>query len=478
MGEDSRCIAVCAHAGNSLFCSVIPLWAGTSELKKHIPVILALALLAGIAVSCGDGDHTTDPRYYHQMFWLNSDSGHAKQYFIQVALPRSYYRQKEKTYPVIYLTDADYCFNMARDLTVVLNWPQREAIVVGIGYGSPEKLNELRWPEYGDTPDAFGKPGWTQLLGFIRSRLMPYVETRYRINAHNRTLFGWERGAFFATSVLQTDSSLFHNYIIGGGYRDSVYVESLHRARPVLPVNLYFGIGDRDPRYVEAMEFARLLSSREFAGLQFAQEVYPGQGHEIITMGLLLDRGMKWIYERKPLEPRLRAVMLRGGAAGAIREYERLFQTNPDDFEFDPDRLLSFADDLNQEGDSTASAVLRAYVDERYPKHRITVRIRPDIPPPSGVVFITGNHPALGNWDPHAVQMGQPKEGVWSHTFTVRDGTALEYTFTQGSWDSRATDSTGTKAQRSGLTADRDTTVSPVVESWMNAETREAADTE
>lgn len=435
-------------------------------MKQYRHIAIALVLLAGMGISCGDGDPPTDPRWYHQAFVMRADSGHAKEYSIQVSLPRSYYRLKEQTYPVIFLTDAEYCFNMARDLTIVQGWPQREVIVVGIGFGSPEKMNELSWLEYSDAPDEFGQPGWKQFYRFIRNRLIPYVEAKYRINPHNRTLYGWSLGSLFATSVLAEDRSTFHNYIIGGGARDSVYVEALFRARPVLPVNLYFGIGDGDPRYDEALRFARTLSGRGFTGLQFGQGVYPGLGHEIITMGLLLDRGMKWVYERKPLAPRLRAAMRTGGAENVMREYERLSRTNPDDYAFDPEYLLTFADLLRVEGDSAGSAEMRGYVELTYPRRVVTIRVSPDVLPESNRVFVTGNHWLLGEWNPAAVQMGQPKEGVWSHTFTVRQGTALEYTVTQGSWETRATDSTGTIPYRFRLTVDRDTTVRLTVESW------------
>ena len=158
--------------------------------------------------------------------------------------------------------------------------------------------------------------------------------------------------------------------------------------------------------------------------------------------------------------------MLLGGATRAIAEYERLSVTNPDDFAFDPDHLLAFAAMREAEGDSLSPAEFRSSVRREYPTCRITVRIEPERPPPAGVVFSTGNHPALGEWDTRAVQMGQPKQGVWSYTFTVRTGTALEYTVTQGSWSTRASDSTGTIYPRFHLVADRDTTVSHAVENW------------
>ena len=66
--------------------------------------------------------------------------------------------------------------------------------------------------------------------------------------------------------------------------------------------------------------------------------------------------------------------------------------------------------------------------------------------------------------------MGPPKECVWSHSFTVRRGTALEYAFTKGNWGTRAADATGTTAQRPDC--DRDTTVARVVENWMNTASR------
>ena len=75
--------------------------------------------------------------------------------------------------------------------------------------------------------------------------------------------------------------------------------------------------------------------------------------------------------------------------------------------------------------------------------HTITISVRPQELPEGDSVYITGNHPALGNWHPDAVPLQLQADGSWRRQFFIKRNTQLEYKFTRGSWDSEAANEHG-----------------------------------
>ncbi|MBA3531686.1 MAG: Ig-like domain-containing protein [Ardenticatenales bacterium] len=83
---------------------------------------------------------------------------------------------------------------------------------------------------------------------------------------------------------------------------------------------------------------------------------------------------------------------------------------------------------------SAASNTIRAKAEPRMVNLTINVTV------PSftrGTVYIVGNNPAIGNWNPGAIPMtptvGTPNQ--WTISLSVLDGSALEYKFTRGNWE-------------------------------------------
>src|SRR5690606_20705417 len=64
----------------------------------------------------------------------------------------------------------------------------------------------------------------------------------------------------------------------------------------------------------------------------------------------------------------------------------------------------------------------------------VTFRVRvPDYTP--GTVYLVGDIPALGPWNPGLVPMTMVEEDIWEYTLDILDGTNLQYKYTRGSWD-------------------------------------------
>lgn len=70
----------------------------------------------------------------------------------------------------------------------------------------------------------------------------------------------------------------------------------------------------------------------------------------------------------------------------------------------------------------------------------LTLRVECASVPEGDRVYVAGNLPLLGNWDPAAVPLERQPDGAWSRSFRVRRGTLLEFKITRGSWASEGLD--------------------------------------
>jgi glycosidase len=52
-----------------------------------------------------------------------------------------------------------------------------------------------------------------------------------------------------------------------------------------------------------------------------------------------------------------------------------------------------------------------------------------------GTVYIVGSHQAVGDWNPGAVAMTKISDTLWTYTVDILDGTAFEFKFARGNWD-------------------------------------------
>ena len=92
----------------------------------------------------------------------------------------------------------------------------------------------------------------------------------------------------------------------------------------------------------------------------------------------------------------------------------------------------------------------------------------PDDTPSDAKVYISGNIPSLGPWDPGKVELGNIGEHKYAITLLLSPGTDLRYKFTRGSWE------TVEKGRRFEEIADRsllvagDETVVIRVENWRD----------
>ncbi len=138
---------------------------------------------------------------------------------LNIYFPASYYIDKSKKYPVIYLLDGskDEDFIHIAGIVQFGSFPWidmlPEAIVVGIGnvdrkrdftYPSSIEIDQKEFPTSGKSE---------KFIQFLKKELLPFIDTNYR-TTNGKTLIGQSLGGLLATEVLFKTPNLFNNYII------------------------------------------------------------------------------------------------------------------------------------------------------------------------------------------------------------------------------------------------------------------------
>lgn len=154
------------------------------------------------------------------------DTINDKEYELYIKLPEGYSKNKDKTYPVIYFTDAMFHIEILSGSTEYI---MEDVILVGISWQID--IAEDVKQKYGAHFSRFGDYSFKKTtnpkhpkikfghannhLAFIRNDVFKYVEENYRTEPNNRTYFGFSAGGLFGTYALLTNPDTFKNYILG-----------------------------------------------------------------------------------------------------------------------------------------------------------------------------------------------------------------------------------------------------------------------
>jgi predicted alpha/beta superfamily hydrolase len=238
-------------------------------------------------------------------------------YKLYISLPKGY-KESQKTYPVVYLLDADYSFAIAKNIADHLAERNNlaELILVGIAYDGPEeyRLNSTR--DYTPTRSRIGgygpeyqkySGGGEKFKAFIRDELVPFIDANYRTTPE-RTLVGHSYGGLFGSWVAFTTPELFSNYIlISPSLRYDNWLMfrleekfAVTRKDKELPIKLFLSAGSRETNaqqnVVEDLEkFYDQVTARDYSRLAIQMMVFDDETHNSIFPAAL-TRGLRFIY--------------------------------------------------------------------------------------------------------------------------------------------------------------------------------------
>lgn len=179
-------------------------------------------------------------------------------FYIYIKLPKKY-NSTNKRYPVLYLLDGDIDFNMASSIVRYLQYGKElpEMIIVAPGYATMLSDNETNHRERDytiSTHKQFDESGGaTRYLNFLKSELLPFIDSKYRTNAF-RILNGYSLGGLFVINTLIEAPELFNGYIAGSPYLINDEKLLLQKIE-LLPFggekkNLFLSVGEMEDKIV------------------------------------------------------------------------------------------------------------------------------------------------------------------------------------------------------------------------------------
>lgn len=418
----------------------------------------------------------TDDNIYRKDFWLKSQHALSEDLFIKVWLPGSYF-DTDKKYPVLYITDGDFFFDIAATMAYHLGMNSKEIIVVGIGYGSKKLAWERREFEFlADHLNHENIPGNKLFIDFFKEELFPTLESKFRIETNNRTLFGWSSGFYFACHVLYQERTLFENYILGGGLFPDNWEKSLKlkeganlkQKRVETPIGIYIGHPGYDAPQESLLKSIEYLEGQNFADLFIKWDIYEGKDHSLPTVVDLIVKGMDYTYHKKPIAPNMLSVVQNKGVKQAIIDYKRWRSNSPEFCDYSPNELKLVAATLSSQGNFEAGRETLKYVEREFPTREITFEVRSEELTDSSSIFIAGNHEAIGNWNPSQIKLLHVTPNRWYKSILFENETNLEFKFTLGSWMNEALNEQGEVFANFKHVVMRDTTLSFIINNWKN----------
>ena len=104
------------------------------------------------------------------------------------------------------------------------------------------------------------------------------------------------------------------------------------------------------------------------------------------------------------------------------------------------------------------------------PQSKIEIRVISTLPQ-NQKVFITGNTPELGNWNPDKISLNKVNDSTWSKVFEFMEGKTIEYKLTLGSWEKEALNEKSKKPGNNILKISDDTVLVFNITNWGYSQT-------
>jgi len=230
-------------------------------------------------------------------------------YSVYIQLPKSYQNKPDKTYPVIYLTDAPYTFPIVAGATrfPMNSGKMQQAIIVAIGYEKGSIGSASRIRDYTPTLAKDWKKQTGNAKGhiqFLQSTVFPFIEKNYRASNTNRIYIGNSLGGLFGATILLTVPDLFSHYIIGSSsvWFDNNALLALKVNKPKLPIRVYISVGSMEtPAFGEgqnmvggAKQLTQKINALKSYNIELKSVVIDGVNHATAFPTTAIQ-GLDWV---------------------------------------------------------------------------------------------------------------------------------------------------------------------------------------
>jgi len=259
---------------------------------KYIYCVLFMAIM-GLKTTYGQVKSAA-PRLFVDsgiVVWDYHSKNIGEDYTIYVNVPSGYDTTKTN-YPVLYLTDGDWNLNMAIDCFSMLeqDYETTDPIIVAIGYGSRENMRARDFE-----PDK----GGPKFYSFIADEVMPFINSKYRVNGNN-ALYGYSYGGIFATWVLFEHPDVFKTVFIGApgnNGRDLMPAAKKYFANHTdLNNKVFVGVGSYEHETAGNIDsFKTYLLNKSLKNLDLKTAIAPDAGHGT-ALAAVMQSAMKFGY--------------------------------------------------------------------------------------------------------------------------------------------------------------------------------------
>jgi len=231
-------------------------------------------------------------------------------YQITIALPKDYYKTN-KTYPVLYLLDADYLLGTVRESAFMMAFGNQipKIIIVGITYnGTFDDWYQKRIRDFCPTESyavkAFQGGGYADnFLQFIQNELIPLIDKNYRIVPDERILVGYSLGGLFGAYALFENPNLFNRFILisPSFWWDDTMIFDIEKDfsqnNDKLQAKVFLSLGTKEYEdFMFVKKFNDIINTRNYKGLLTKFKTISSEEHTS-TFAPAFIIGIKEIFE-------------------------------------------------------------------------------------------------------------------------------------------------------------------------------------
>jgi predicted alpha/beta superfamily hydrolase len=137
----------------------------------------------------------------------------------------------------------------------------------------------------------------------IKEELIPYIESKYRVNS-DRGLAGYSFGGLLAACVWLNNGNTFSRYLIGssGDWDNGVLLKTeaaLAKSGKSLHGRVFISVGaDEDENMVGAFKnLTTAITSHAYLNLRLESHIFESTDHRSGALGAFI-RGLKFLYAR------------------------------------------------------------------------------------------------------------------------------------------------------------------------------------
>ena len=193
--------------------------------------------------------------------------------------------------PVIYITDGQWR-GIDHKYAHYLSYKKlmRPVYAIGVGFPQGYDYGKIRERDLTDNPEKFAKA--------FAEEIIPFVESKYKIDPQHRILYGASYGGYFTLNSLFINDSfrgLFETFIAACSVAKTPSAENelysaLKKAEGIKK-NFYFGVGSADHPYIVKTNenIINILSSMNKNSLNYKYFNYKDKDHYTVCRNVFID---------------------------------------------------------------------------------------------------------------------------------------------------------------------------------------------